>query len=97
MINRRLSKVKKEDILEFMSDYALDIDSAYDIWMSDNNKIELFNLLRKGKKIKSISNTVETDTEEDRFNRRIDNWKKKGWKVFDDEQNYDNWETILVK
>ena len=96
MINKRLSKVKKEDILEFMNDYAYN-RSALDMWMSDNNKIELFNLLRKGKKIKSISDIVETESEINRFNKRIDNWKKKGWKVFDDEQNYENWETILVK
>jgi hypothetical protein len=97
-----------EEIENFISDLDDEIGSTMEMYLPDDEKVELYNLLKNGGKIKAIygdsdewSREKDIDWDEwiDRFEtRKIQPLKAKGWEEFwVDEQGDEGREVILIK
>lgn len=81
---------------EWDENYSKDINSAFEAWMSERKKKQLFKLYQEGKKIKSLA-FADAQDNKDKIKKAKDKAIAQGWTVFAEEDNLDSYEIILVK
>jgi hypothetical protein len=91
-------KFKDYDSFVDSDGFCEDLGSAFDLWMSEPQKKKMWALYQSGHKF--ISKVFDFDGDKDDFWTKVDAWKKrmamKGYEDFDDEENGDQHEFILV-
>lgn len=94
------AKQKYTDLESFVIGYSQEIGSAFDIWMDQAQQQKMFDLYQKGYRFKSKVFDFERDGDKDVFWSKVDRWKARmkelGWKDYDDEDNLDQREFILI-
>jgi hypothetical protein len=84
---------------EWEDNYPQDIGSAFEMWMSENRKNEMWKEYFNGADFKS--KYFEFTGDKDKFWAKIEKWeaeqKLKGWEEFADDENSDGREFILIK
>lgn len=84
----------KNDIDEFMSQWDETMSSAAGIWMKPQKRVKLMKAVAAGKTFKTGGGADWTDEKAKAFKKKM---AEKGWKVFDEEENYSSYDVIFVK
>jgi hypothetical protein len=71
------------------------LNTALTIWMSTEKKVELLEIILDGGKVRSYSKC--TGNVGPWQKRIVNQLKRQGWELFDEEHNYDSHELIFVK
>jgi hypothetical protein len=84
-----------EDFVQSMADKG----SALDIWMAPARQAELHAIVKAGGKVKSVSGDIGQDEDKVKNwqDKKVASMEKAGFKLFDEEHNYDSHELIFTK
>lgn len=80
------------DVQDFKKEFGITFDTAADIWLSDKRWKKLM-VFSRTHDFMCISGESENGIEERKTKKLLD----EGWEIFDSEQNYDNFDCILMK
>lgn len=83
-----------ESLEDFKSMFSEYYNTAADMWLDEDRWIELKRMYAAGKDDFMCIGGESSDGSED---SKMEDARKKGWKIFADEQNYDNYDCILHK
>lgn len=87
--------IQKDDLHNFMEEFAQTYGSACEIWMNADDRNKLAELYAKGTyDFVALSGGDEEDGAED---SKMKSYLRKGWKLLADEQNDDSYDSVLYK
>jgi hypothetical protein len=91
-------RVYDDDVIQWITDMSEELPSAMEIYLPEKKCIDLYNkVIYENYKIKSLTWSDDDGRKSNWYNRKIQKYLDKGWKIFNVEDNMDQAEYILIK
>lgn len=86
MIMKDIKLVSEEELSEWISDWESENGSAVALWGSPEVHAQIYEAVRTGRKLKTSSSPANVRT-----------LTKNGWTLLGDDENYDQYDAVLLK